>query len=591
MQNITPQQQAIMLQLQQAQQQSQHQSQSQSRSIPPPATTTSKNGVTTTLKHLSDGDEQYRNAKRRKPTSLSLPLKYTTTSSIPQGPTDSKLSSSLVSLEQLSTSYQTLQKLESKLDWTFSRKAIELSEKRSSSSSNGEEEEGGGGERVSRIMRIHIECKVKDQEWQLLDQLENAGKVPQTENEQVKVPRIEIKLSGKIQDDESQAKTPFTKHYQRITIESPLLSKVITWDRSTSSTSFPSSLNFSIPQSIPSSVSPSSSIQLKITLFPFAYSNSQSSQLFTLFPPELSNLLQISECTRQEVLHNLWLYVRKHNLMIENLDPTRGIGGGIKTQDSSEGGLSKKYFGGTDKIAWHHLGEWVNRWLAPTVPRICQINGLNFSKENTSSHEAFDLPVSIFPFSTNSSQTRSLLSSKTSSILSTLTNTNISDSSSQQSHPLVQSLESINSQISISILQVSKHQQQLNSLLSFTRDPKKFLENYLESQNSNLETVLNGRGGRASIGGFNGGMMGLGDGWKESLRGSKYFNTTTSEEEGEGEGEWVKEAVGVWLAREREGELRKQLAAMNNNNGNGNGQRVAPGQQQQGLGGGYGGRR
>ena len=58
MQNITPQQQAIMLQLQQAQQ---SQQQSQSRSIP--AQPQSKNGVTTTLKHSSDGDDQYRNAK------------------------------------------------------------------------------------------------------------------------------------------------------------------------------------------------------------------------------------------------------------------------------------------------------------------------------------------------------------------------------------------------------------------------------------------------------------------------------------------------------------------------------------------------
>ena len=151
-------------------------------------------------------------------------------------------------------------------------------------------------------------------------------------------------------------------------------------------------MNLSIPQSItlPSSSdtsTPSSPpIQFKITLYPYSYSESPpQQQLFTLFPPDLSNLLQISESTRQQVLHNLWLYVRKHNLIIENVDPRGGIpGGGIKTQpEGLEGGgpgLTKKYFGGMDKIAWHHLGEWVNRWLGPPVPRICQF-GFKPTKE------------------------------------------------------------------------------------------------------------------------------------------------------------------------------------------------------------------
>jgi hypothetical protein len=53
-QNITPQQQAIMLQLQQANNATQPQHQQG---------TVIKNGVSTTIKHLSDGDDQFRNAK------------------------------------------------------------------------------------------------------------------------------------------------------------------------------------------------------------------------------------------------------------------------------------------------------------------------------------------------------------------------------------------------------------------------------------------------------------------------------------------------------------------------------------------------
>ena len=139
--------------------------------------------------------------RRRKPTNLSLPSKYTSTSPV-HGPTDLKLADSLSSLEQLSNSYKTLTELESKLDWTFSRKAIELSEK-SSSGGGGEGSGSGSGERVDRIMRLHFECKVLDQEWQFeddQDQLKEVGKVPENENEQVKVPRIQVKLSGKIKD-------------------------------------------------------------------------------------------------------------------------------------------------------------------------------------------------------------------------------------------------------------------------------------------------------------------------------------------------------------------------------------------------------
>jgi len=54
-QNITPQQQAIMLQLQQANNAATQPQQQQGTVI--------KNGVSTTIKHLSDGDDQFRNAK------------------------------------------------------------------------------------------------------------------------------------------------------------------------------------------------------------------------------------------------------------------------------------------------------------------------------------------------------------------------------------------------------------------------------------------------------------------------------------------------------------------------------------------------
>jgi len=47
--------------------------------------------------------------------------------------------------------------------------------------------------------------------------------------------------------------------------------------------------------------------------------------------------------------------------------------------------------------------------------------------------------------------------------------------------------------------------------------------------------------------------MGLGEGWKESLRNTKEFLGGSSEGEGDG---WVKEAVSVLVGREQEGRMR-----------------------------------
>jgi hypothetical protein len=460
----------------------------------------------------------------------------------------------------LTKSYKELQSLETKLDWNFSRKAIELSEKSTESTTI------DSGERLDRVMRIHVEIKIENQEWQL----EKQEIIDQTSSSSL-TPKVSIRLSGKVLDDDENL-VPFTSHYQRITIESSLLTTgPLIWNRSSSS-SLPSSLNFSIPLSIPSSTSTStsssSSLGLKITLQPFSYPLSTKNQLFTLLPPELSQLLNVSECTRSEALHNLWLYVRSNNLIIET-------GGGIKTQEDQgqEGGLGKKWFGGMEKIAWHHLGEWVNRWLSPTVPRVIEIKPVQLTSSNSSSHQAFDLPLSIFSSSSSSGSSPSRSSSsKTASILSTLSNsitpssesTSTTTNQTQSNNPLVQALESLNQQISNSSLKIQTHRLNLFSLLNFLENPKEFLlKGLLENQSSDLETLLSLNGG-----GSGGNGVVVGNGWKESLRGSKYFNTRSGEQTG-GEGEeWVKEAVGIWLAREREGELRKYLTQQQQQNRN-----------------------
>ncbi|GAA5933795.1 uncharacterized protein JCM15063_000467 [Sporobolomyces koalae] len=510
-----------------------------SQRVPPASTSAdTKGGVVTTLKHLSDGDDGYRQAKRRKPTALSLPLRFTpNTQTRARGPTDLKLAASLDSLDRLSHSYRQLQDVEARLDWTLSRKAIELADKARPTADE--------SDRVSRTIRIHVETRACDQDWQIStpDELKTAGQVAQdpTTAEPLRVPRFQVYLSGHVLDDESQTSVPWTQHYQRITLESSLLSEPITWSRPAPGSSFPARLEFTIPHS---SSGPTPTLDLKVTLHPYSYSSTPSSQLFTLLPPELSALLNVSECTRSEAIHAVWSYVRLHRLIVDNVDG-RG-GGGIKTH---EGGLSKKFFGGMEKIAWHHLGEYANRWLGPVVPRVIE-SQIPIGKESpVSTHEAYDLPLSLFPAAATSS-TAQQLRLKTAQLLTSLTTAPAP--SSTPAHPLQSTLDSLNSQIANSALEVRRHATQLDALMAFSRDPTSFLETYLSSQGHSLDVVLarNGRGDLAGV---------AGHGWKDELRGSKYFGAD------EGRDEWVKEAVDVLLARGKEGELlqyrRRQMLA------------------------------
>ncbi|GAA6025601.1 hypothetical protein JCM11491_004773 [Sporobolomyces phaffii] len=507
MQAITPQQQAILAQLQHAQA-----TQSQSQG-----------GVSTTLRALPDGDDQYRHAKRRKPTSLALPTSFT------------RLESSSASLDSLAASYRELQRIEADLDWTFSRKAVELTERARPPQTSDE------GLRLDRTLRLHLEATPRDQEWQLDDLVSAASTA---------VPRVHVRLSGHIGD----SREPFTRHYQRITIESPLLAAPISWNRPSTVTAgtFPSAIEFSIPHSLAPTAA-AEPVPVTVTLYPFAYAHSPTSQLFTLVPPDLAQLLGVSECTRPEAVHALWLYVRRHSLIVDSLGSTPA--GGIKTQSDTAPGLSKKYFGGADKVAWHHVGEWVNRWLGPTVPRTIDTS-LSFSPSSPSSpsatvHSAFDVPVSVFVQTPATSPPSRL---HTASVLSSLSSSSSSPTApaSSSSSSVAAALDALNGQIAASCVAVTRHAGSLALLAAFTADPTKFLATYLASQQSSLDQVLSPhpRGSSTTIGG----------GWKDALRGSTHFSRDRDGHD-DGDDAWVKEAVNVWLSREHQGALLKRLHA------------------------------
>jgi len=308
---------------------------------------------------------------------------------------------------------------------------------------------------------------------------------------------------------------------------------------------------------------------LTLLFHPYTYSSS----LFTLPPTtDLSSLLQLTECTRRELLHNLWLYIRQHKLIIE---------GGIKLQDETKlpRGLGKRFFGGSEVVGWHHLGEYANRWLGPIVPRKIDCEFKYVSPQNSllsfffreltrkkffracrvsesspmSQIQAFEFSISYFPSSQTSTSPRSR--QQLSQILSSLS------TSQNPSTPLTSQLSSLNSQISLSTLSVQTHLLQLHSLLSFTRDPTKFLSTYLGSLQTDLSIVLNKEGRGSS-------SMGFGEGWKENLRNTKEFLGGSEEQD---QGGWVKEAASVLLSREQEG---SRIRSIQQQMGGGSGQQV-----------------
>ncbi|BGP19333.1 SWI/SNF and RSC complex subunit Ssr3 [Rhodosporidiobolus nylandii] len=483
-------------------------------------------GVSTREREMGDGDDQLRNAKRRKPTSRVLPSTTFTPSLPPStslGPTDAKLADSLSNLDSLAANYKKLQDLERKVDWTISRKKIEVSDAAMAMG-------GGRGRHVrrsssivtrtlafalKRTLRVHLTATLHDQPFQLTpSDLEVAGKdVPadpatagdisvggavkkedeaETKQEngaaadggqkEPKVPRVELKISGEVLDDPSHTQ-PLSQYLHRLVLD------------------FPASDPAVLPQ----------------TSQPVSWTRSASTALpatFTSVHPTSTSLpvLDMRESDRVGVVEAVWGYAKDRGLVVGAEEGGSGMRGGFKVDERL-----KKIFGQTPLVQFHLVPEYLNRCLAPAQPRTLNMTVDVSPTAATEQHFAFDLPLYV-----PSPLTAALSSANTT--LTTLTSPATSEA---------RELVALDEKLALNCLSVAQRQQQLHLLMAFSRDPAGFLAQWVDSQAGSLNDVLSST---ASGGGREG------PAWREELRRSDAL-----------EGEWVAEAARVLGMREAEG--------------------------------------
>ncbi|GAA5974276.1 hypothetical protein JCM11641_006707 [Rhodosporidiobolus odoratus] len=497
-------------------------------------------GILARERELGDGDDQARAAKRRKPTSRLLPAAAFVPSLPPStqlGPTDDKLASSLASLDSLTASYKRLQELERKVDWTISRKKVEVGEAVSSSG-------GGRGRSLKRTLRVHVTTTLIDQPFQLSPaELEAAGKdVPADPatagditvggaepvkiedgvkkegdagvNEKPRVPRVKVEIQGEVLDDPNHPH-PLSHYLHRLVLESPThptvlpqASQPVSWTRSSSGT-HPATFTSEHPTSTP--------LPLRLSL----YVAHPAGERFTLMP-ELAGVLDLAESDRIGICEAVWGYAKERGLVVGPEDGGAAAAGkgGIKTDVR----LSR-FFGQAAFVPFHLIPEYVNRCIAPATPRVIDFTVDVSPTTSTESHQAFDLsiyvPASVLP----------ALSAASTSL------TTLTDGTSSESREL----SALDDKIALNCLSVGQRQGQLHLLLAFARDPTGFLAQWVESQAGSLHDILatsSASGGRE------------GSAWKEELRRSALLD----------QGEWVEEAARVLCMREVEGK-RQQIKA------------------------------
>ncbi|BGP27004.1 SWI/SNF-related matrix-associated actin-dependent regulatorof chromatin subfamily D [Rhodotorula toruloides] len=518
-------------------------------------------GVTSREREAGDGDDAYRNAKRRKPTDRTLPstFKPSVPDSLFPSPTDKSLESSLSSLSKLSASYKRLQEIERRMDWTFARKGLECEESVGTVASG-----NAKGQAFKRTLRVHVVAALKDQSWQLsTDELADVAKATDESAEAVKpedgenklkeeevkpkadrVPRVEIRLSGELLPDSryvapTAAAPPFTAYLHRLVLETPHRDPTVTpvsaqplsWTRPVAPASV-SSLPPALSASYPTSTSP---LSLRLALYPAHPAGDR----FAVHP-DLARVLDLAESDRVGVLEAMWGYAKARGLVVEQPDAGAASGG---TTAQSAGGIKSgiktderiaKFFGNVPMVAFHHIPEYLNRWFMPAAPRVVNFDITVTPDAPAEQHHAFDLELY------HPSPARPALESARRSLSSLVSGTT----------PSATDLSLLDDKLATNCLATTQHLRQLHALMAFTRDPRGFLERWLESQAGSLEQILGTSATAAAGSASTLGEELFGPRWREEIRSAETWEDK----------EWVKEAVVVWASREKEGQLARVRA-------------------------------
>ncbi|KIK65065.1 hypothetical protein GYMLUDRAFT_220324 [Collybiopsis luxurians FD-317 M1] len=367
--------------------------------------------------------ESHKAAKRRKLTDKSLP------NVILQNP----------EFAEDSQMYQSLLEMERKLDWTITRKRMEIQDTLSRNPP------------TTRTLRIFISHSVSGQSWQKGTEGDNMAN-PETGES---IPAWQLKIEGRLLEvpQRTKDKNPprkFSTLIKRMAVEfdrDPNLypeNNIVEWPRATGNQNPPLD-GFTIRRTgdVPTHVR----LVMYLDHYPEQYSLSQ----------DLSSLLGIKEESRLGVVQALWNYIKIQGLQ-DKVD--RRL---VRTDDRL------RAIFGAETILFQKLPEYIARHLGPPQPII-----LNYTFDPSvpppepERPSAWDVEVKMED---------SALKGRMSVML---------HANKETATALAKMDEEI------SLLAQSLHNSHLKRtfLQSFANDPAKFIHTWLESQSRDLESVL-----------------------------------------------------------------------------------------------------
>jgi len=185
--------------------------------------------------------------------------------------------------------------------------------------------------------------------------------------------------------------------------------------------------------------------------------------------------------------------------------------------------MIRQIFARQEKVPFHHIPEYVNRYLQPADPVVLEYT-INLDKDHQTGPKMFDIDVHMEdPAKLHMIQvfhSLDTLESKTKEIVA------------------------IDEKIALSASQMRPLKHRRDLLAHFAVDPLDFMETWLESQARDLDMLLSGsdRGRSAAVAGD----------WtvkSDTLRKSEYFQQ-----------DWLDEAVMLYMQRGQHGKL---MAARN----------------------------
>lgn len=224
--------------------------------------------------------------------------------------------------------------------------------------------------------------------------------------------------------------------------------------------------------------------------------------------PDLGSLLDVYEADRFGITHALWAYVRTHGLQ----------------EDSSSGGDARqvrldarlrKIFSNQERVPFHHIPEYVNRFVIPLPPQTVEMS----APHDGTAHSAWDLSIYLDDPVKKAIET-------------VIHNPTLTADVSRE-------IAVLDEQIAADAAAARASDARKVFLSRFAKDPVDFLKTYLDSQASDLETIISG--GTAARGAE------LSGSWREEMRDSRLWN-----------GAWAKESAELWTQRGQEARLRQR---------------------------------